>query len=66
MKLVNLVNERVGYSHVAYMFSVGFFPHLQSLNVSVMGTLKAKYAVARNDWMMSNPGKKSVSMTSQV
>jgi hypothetical protein len=72
MKLVTVVNERVGCSHVVHMFPVGVFPHFSKTflslfhrtahidysppDVTVMGPFKAKYAVALNDRMSANPG----------
>jgi hypothetical protein len=67
MKFVSVVNERIGHSHVENMFAVAVFPHfsrlflvtfpphctlhLQPLDVAIMGPFKAKYPIARSDWM---------------
>lgn len=41
---------------------VTFSPHcshkLQSLDVTVYSSLKTRYQIAMNEWMLSNPGKK--------
>jgi hypothetical protein len=79
VRFVVVVSERVGYSHVACMFSVGVFPHfikisratfpphwtnhLQSLEVTVLRPLAAKYAVTRNYWMMASAHSVSFRVT---
>jgi len=56
VEFVIVVHERVGYSHLAYIFSVGFFPHFIKIFRATFPPhwTNHLHAVTQNDRMMAS------------